>query len=150
MANLNVRDIKQQDKYEYISMVRELFSSKATLTRYSEEASLLNFGNAIGGSELVRCLFIEEGQTVVGYAFLVFSYSSSLGGRCLWLEELYIKPFSRKKGVGSYFLNWIINSYKSTVKAIKLEVTKENVNAINFYKNIGFSDIKYNHMCLTF
>lgn len=147
---LNIRDITVNDRDEYLNMYKELYDSDATTTDYDEEIAILNFNNAISGSKSIRCLILEYKDMVLGYAFLSFSYSTSSASQCIWLEDLFIKEPARKKGVGSYFITWLVEEYKNKAKTIKLEVTKNNVHARKFYERLNFSESGYMEMYLKF
>ncbi len=145
---LNIRDITVNDRDEYLNMYKELYDSNATTTDYDEEIAILNFNNAISDSKSIRCLILEYKEMVLGYAFLSFSYSTSKASQCIWLEDLFIKEPARKKGVGSYFMTWLVEEYKNKAKTIKLEVTKSNVHARKFYERLNFSESGYMEMYL--
>lgn len=79
----------------------------------------------------------EEGQ-VIGYALYFQNYSTFLGKRGLYLEDLYVKPATRGSGLGTRMLR--------TLAAIAVErqcgrfewtVLDWNVNAIGFYEKMG-------------
>lgn len=148
MAEINVRDIRVSDKEEFLGMVEGLFNSNATVTDYNEEIAILNFNNALSGSSAIRCLIFEYKEIILGYAYISFSYSTSMASKCLWLEDLYIKEEARRKGVGEYFINWLCNEYKKKVNTIHLEVTKDNFGARRFYESLKFKNSLYMQMCL--
>ena len=143
MESVIIRDIRHSDRFEYLSMVKGLFGSNATVCDYDEDVALSNFNNAVSGSKFCRCLILEYNLSVAGYAFLAYSYSTSLGGVCIFLEDLYIKKFARGVGVGRCFIKWLLKEYKVIAKVIKLEVTQANVDGIKFYKKLGFKDSGY-------
>lgn len=147
---LNIRDITVNDRDEYLSMYKNLYDSDATTTDYDEEIAILNFNNAISDSKSIRCLIFEYKDMVLGYAFLSFSYSTSKASQCIWLEDLFIKEPARKKGVGSYFMDWLVKEYKNKAKSVKLEVTKTNVHARRFYERLNFQESGYMQMYLEF
>lgn len=148
MAELKIRDITVNDRDEYIGMFKDLYDSNATTTEYDEEIAILNFNNAISDSKLIRCLIFEYKDIVLGYAFLSFSYSTSKASQCIWLEDLYIKEPARQKGVGSYFMAWLLKEYENKAKVVKLEVTKSNVCAKKFYERLNFLESGYIEMYL--
>ena len=149
LAKLNIRDIRISDKEEYIKMYENLFSGNATVTEYDEEVALLNFNNALSGFGSIRCLIFEYKTFILGYAFLSFSYSTSIAMKCLCLEDLYIKEQARGKGVGKYFIEWLLKEYKNRVGTINLEVTRNNLSARKFYEGLNFRNSRYMHMYLS-
>lgn len=131
-------------------MVRDLFNSDATVTGFDEKIAILNFDNALFKPDFVRCLIFEKEEEILGYAFLSFSYSTSLGKKYIWLEDLYVKKEFRGKGIGKYFIKWLCREYANKINMIKLEVTKNNRIARNFYKSLKFKDSAYLEMCFLF
>lgn len=148
MEGIIIRDVRHSDKFEYLSMARDLFSSNATVCDYNEDIAVSNFNSAVSGSKFCRCLMLEYNSNVAGYAFLAYSYSTSLGGVCIFLEDLYIKEFARGVGVGRCFIKWLLKEYKSIAKVVKLEVTQANVGGMKFYKKLHFKDSGYIGMSL--
>jgi ribosomal-protein-alanine N-acetyltransferase len=68
----------------------------------------------------------------------------------LWIEidkmhivNIAVHPSYRKMGIGTYFMNFIIDyAKKEHVKEIYLEVRKSNIIAQNLYKKFGFQIIE--------
>lgn len=53
--------------------------------------------------------------------------------------NIVVDPSNRKKGIGTQLINYISTNYLN--KPINLEVSKENLVAINFYNKLGFKEI---------
>ena len=53
--------------------------------------------------------------------------------------NIVVDPNNRKKGIGTQLINYISTNYLN--KPINLEVSKENLVAINFYNKLGFKEI---------
>jgi diamine N-acetyltransferase len=60
-----------------------------------------------------------------------------LNEQALKVHKLYILPRAQGKGLGASLLAWVTNTYPN--KTMNLNVNKYNLNAINFYKKMGFS-----------
>ncbi len=80
--------------------------------------------------------------------FLVAEYENNLAGYIIaWkvsdeiqLNNIAVKKELRKHGIGSRLLSEMINqNYGQTYTSIFLEVRSRNTNAINFYKDNGFT-----------
>jgi len=82
-------------------------------------------------------IFEIEGE-IAGYAILIFFWSNEYGGDILHIDEIYVKPSWRNKGIASDF----IKGYADKVKAIWLEVIPTNEKAMKFYKKLGFKETK--------
>lgn len=140
-----VRDLKSKDKDEFVKMQMEFSKSPACAQSLNKETCENNFENAQKGDQNCRLVFLEREGELAGYIFISFSYSTSVGGRIIWLEELYVKS-SFRGGAGKELLSWLFNEYKNDIKHIRLEVTEDNKGAKRLYKNIGFDYIEYKQM----
>ena len=90
--------------------------------------------------DLGRVYLIENAGAVAGYAVLTFGFSIELGGRDAFIDELFLRPEARGRGIGSAALSLISNAArKAGVKALHLEVGRANAPAKAFYARLGFS-----------
>lgn len=75
----------------------------------------------------------------VGYAALCFGYSIEFCGRDAFIDELYIVPEHRGKGIGKEVLRLLgPEAKKLGVKALHLEVAHENNRAKHLYETFDF------------
>ncbi len=79
-------------------------------------------------------LFCEDKQ-VVGYAILIFFWSNEHGGDTVFIDEIYIRPQWRNRGISS---NFILYLSSSPYKAIQVEVTPSNEKSLAFFLRQGF------------
>ncbi len=95
---------------------------------------------------LQRCYLIEDEGTIVGYALLSLKFTHDAGPE-IWLEELFLENSCRGKGLGTEFLNFLIQeAEREHFKRIRLEVEPHNDKAAALYSRIGFKPIAYNQM----
>lgn len=82
-----------------------------------------------------EALVVEnEVLEVVGFALYYQSYST-WKGRCLYLEDFYIKPDFRRGGIGSELFGRVVEiAKKREVKRMDWQVLDWNEPAIEFYK----------------
>jgi ribosomal protein S18 acetylase RimI-like enzyme len=85
---------------------------------------------------------------VVGYAILSAFWSNEYGGLVTIIDELYVIPEYRNRGIGTLFIRQLIDA-KETV-ALQLEVFHDNERAFALYKRLGFEivDRKFMHKSL--
>ena len=83
----------------------------------------------------------------IGYCCMAFSYTLENYGRDCFLDELYIMPSYRSRGIGSEVMK-LIEAYliKLGLKAIHLYVNNPNTVAYNYYINNGFHRHKASFM----
>jgi ribosomal protein S18 acetylase RimI-like enzyme len=91
--------------------------------------------------KLGRLWMIEERSQVVGYLALVFSFSLECYGREAYVDELYILPAHRGRGLGSQALKEVIGVCPELdIRLLRLEVTQHNQSAKDLYLRLGFED----------
>ncbi len=92
-----------------------------------------------------RCGFIlvaKDDGTVVGVAYVAEILSIEHGGRVGWLEELYVSPDRRGKGIGTALLEAVLNRAQQTgLVAIDLEVDVNHRRAESLYRRAGFHSL---------
>lgn len=88
---------------------------------------------------LGRLYMIKDQQQIIGYLVLAFGFSFEYKGRDAFIDEFYIKPAFRNKGIGGLTLDFIASeSKKLGVQAIYLEVEPHNIHADKLYLNKGY------------
>lgn len=64
------------------------------------------------------------------------------GGRCLWIEELYVPPTARRTGVARFLLESVSAEARSHgLKSLQLEVVPTQEAAFALYDSLGFSRV---------
>lgn len=84
-------------------------------------------------------LVAREKQAVVGVALAVYAPSAELG-RVLTINDFFVDPAHRRKGVGRALAARLIEEARAMrVDRIALEVLPRNTAAAAFWKALGFS-----------
>lgn len=79
----------------------------------------------------------EDGDEIVGYATYFFTYHTFVG-KCLYMDDLYIRPKYRGKGLGKQLIDKVIDFAKDNKCAkLRWQVSNWNEPAIRFYENLG-------------
>ena len=82
---------------------------------------------------------IGPARAPIGYAIISFGWSMELGGMDGFLDELFIRPGVRGRGVASEVLQALGKALgQAGVKALHLEVDTENETAQRLYRRNGF------------
>jgi ribosomal protein S18 acetylase RimI-like enzyme len=104
------------------------------------DSSALN--NAVRGAieDPARGAFLVAREpSPVGVAYLAFTWTLEHGGRSAWLEELYVVPAMRSRGVGSRLLREAMAHARAAgAVAIDLEVDEDHARAAHLYAREGF------------
>ncbi|PKN59514.1 MAG: hypothetical protein CVU56_00370 [Deltaproteobacteria bacterium HGW-Deltaproteobacteria-14] len=92
-----------------------------------------------------RALVLDDGVELLGYAFVIAFWSNELGGLVALLDELYVAPAARGRGLGTALIAAIADGrtpgFEAPV-AMDLEVTPDNARARALYARLGFAPQK--------
>jgi GNAT superfamily N-acetyltransferase len=84
-------------------------------------------------------LLIEESGQTRGYAILIPYWSNEFGGTILFVDELFVEPAARNRGIAHQFFEFLAKTKPFSAVALALEVSPDNVRAERLYVSIGFS-----------
>jgi GNAT superfamily N-acetyltransferase len=81
----------------------------------------------------------EQHASVVGVAVLAYTWTIEHGGKCTWLDELYVIPEMRGSGIGTMLLHRAIDLARSEgCRAMDLEVDIDHARVESLYLREGF------------
>jgi GNAT superfamily N-acetyltransferase len=90
---------------------------------------------------LGRAWLFRDGGDAVGYFVLTLGFSLEYGGRDAFVDELFVSPTHRGRGLGRRALEVIDEACRELgVRALHLEVEMENLPAAELYRKRGFED----------
>ena len=96
---------------------------------------------------LGRVWLIYDGEDPAWYVVLTFTYSIEFGGRAAFIDELYVAPDRRGRGIGRQTLAFLSKSAtQMRVRVLLLEVTPTNEAARRLYASAGFAERTYRLM----
>ena len=126
-------------RYEGITIDTELRDAALSV--------LLQADASAGAIYLVK----DTQNTVLGYVVLCFGFSIESGGKDAFIDELYLSPTARGRGVGKMVLDEIEDVARNAgVTKLHLEVSRDNLRAKHYYLKAGFAAReKYHLMSLT-
>ena len=145
---LNLRDLVPEDAPVVLPMVEEFYRSEAVDHPVDPAVLEQSFRAAADpGEPLLRGLLIQWDGEPAGYLYVTQCYAAEVGGRCVLLDEVYLKPEFRGKGIGTRILAWLEESYPSA-RRFRLEVTRANQGAARLYRSAGYEYLRYDQMVL--
>ena len=134
-VELEVRAATAADIPSLLTFIRSMAAFEG-LTVSATEESLADslFGNSPAAHPLL--LFVE-GEPV-GYAIYFFSFSTMAGKRGLWLEDLFIDPAFRGRGIGRAVMAHLADiALRNHCGRFEWVVLDWNESAIRFYQRLG-------------
>ena len=145
---LSFRDITPQDHDIILPMVRDFYQTDAVLHPVDESILERTFRDAADASEpLLRGVLLFQDKEPVGYIYLTQCYSAEVGGRCVFIEEIFLLEPFRGLGLGHQIMAWIESQYPSA-RRFRLEVTEVNQRAVALYAKSGYQYLHYDQMVL--
>lgn len=85
-------------------------------------------------------MILHDGQPV-GYVAVAFGFSLEYLGRDAFIDDFYIRPAFRHRGIGGRVLARVLGSCRNLdVRALHLEVERGNRPAQALYRRHGFRD----------
>ena len=115
---------------------------------YSEDETRANLALLLGEPSLGRLFAIDDGGSVVGYLALVFGFSLEFSGRNAVVDELYLEPAHRGRGLGTKALAAAEELCRELgIRAIHLVVERYKKDAQALYRRLGF--VAYDRVLMT-
>ena len=140
------RKMNNSDRAEILAMMKEFYASDAVFTNGSDEIFENDFQNCVNDNPYLEGYVFSVDEKILGYAMVAKSFSTEFGKRCIWFEDLYLKPEFRGNGIVPKFVEYIKNRYPDCVYRIELE--RENAHANHVYKKLGFRELPYQEMVI--
>lgn len=130
---MNIREARIGDEESIHGLISELALYEKAPNEVTNTVAKLRVDLFV--DRVCEALVVEnEVSEVVGFALYYQSYST-WKGRCLYLEDFYIKPDFRRGGIGSELFNQVVEIAKKwQVKRMDWQVLDWNEPAIEFYK----------------
>lgn len=122
-----------------VSLLLTLIREMAAFEKLTVSATEESLHSALFGEEsAARTLLAFVGGKAIGYAAYFFSFTSMMGRRALWLEDLFIDPGYRSKGIGKALMACLADiAVRNQCARFEWIVLDWNTSAIEFYKRLG-------------
>jgi ribosomal protein S18 acetylase RimI-like enzyme len=106
----------------------------------SDEARRAGLAPLLEGLPYGVAYLIGPPRAPIGYIVVCFGWSVEFGGLDAIIDELYIRPGVRGRGIATEALIALPRALaEGGLRAIHLEVDRENEKAIKLYKRAGFA-----------
>ena len=134
---LSIRNATQADAPLILDFIRRLAEyEREPDAVVATENDLLRDG--FGPNPKYRCVIAEWDGRQAGFAFFFYNYSTWRGRPGLYLEDLFVLPEMRGKGIGKALLQHLAQiALRESCYGIRWMVLEWNEPALKFYETLG-------------
>jgi GNAT superfamily N-acetyltransferase len=139
---LSIREARPEDASLIVQFIRDLAAyEREPQAAVVTEQDILRDG--FTGERKFWVLLAEWHGEPVGFAFYFFNYSTWLGRPGLYLEDLFVRPSARGKGIGKALLARLAQiAIDKNCYGMRWQVLDWNQPAIDFYDSLGGKMLK--------
>jgi len=134
---MHIRPATHADIPEILAFIRELAEyEREPQSAIATEADLLRDGFA--EPRRFHCLIAEWQDAPAGFALYFYNYSTWRGHAGIYLEDLFVRPAFRGRGIGKALLAAVAAiAVAEGCPRLEWAVLDWNTPAIDFYKSVG-------------
>jgi GNAT superfamily N-acetyltransferase len=137
--------LSDQELPALLELMREFYAQQHM--QFDEPAASLAISRALSNPDLAQIYLIFRGPELAGYFALTFCFSLEFHGRFALLDELYLREPYRRQKLGKAVVAFSEDLCKKAgIKAVRLEVGRENPGAQSLYGAAGFKEDARNLM----
>lgn len=136
-GGFTIRAARESDAGILLALIRELAEYERLLDAVvSTEDDLLR--SFFGEQRCAGALIAESGGIAAGFAIFFTTFSTFVGRPGLWLEDLYVRPEFRQRGIGvALFRQVAALAVERNCGRMEWSVLDWNEPAIKFYGSLG-------------
>ena len=135
--SLSIRRARPEDSALIFALLREL----AEYEKLTHELVVTEAGIAdalFAGNPVLTCEIAEWEGEPAGFAVWFFNFPTFAGRRGIYLEDLFVRPAFRGKGIGKALLAYLARlCVDNGWSRLQWSVLDWNTPSIDFYKSLG-------------
>ena len=136
MNQLTIRYAQKNDIPQILYFIRELATYEKMLDGVVATEDLLR--EWIFEKKKAEVIFAEENSELVGFALFFHNFSTFLGRAGIYLEDLFVKPEHRGKGIGKALLQRLAQiAVERGCGRLEWACLDWNKPSIDFYLSLG-------------
>jgi GNAT superfamily N-acetyltransferase len=136
-SDVTIRFATEQDVPLILSLIRGIAEYEKLLREVVATEELLN-KNLFGNRRIAEVILAFYKNEPAGFALFFHNFSTFLGKSGIYLEDLFVKPELRGKGIGKMLLTYLGKlAIERDCGRIEWSVLDWNEPAIDFYKKLG-------------
>jgi GNAT superfamily N-acetyltransferase len=137
MHSIAINPVTRAEVPVLLELIRELATFEKMEHEVEATAERLDtafFGSpSVAGALLARC----DGE-LAGYAIYFFTFSSFVGRAGIWLEDLYVRPQFRRRGIGRKLIEAVAQvGVERNCGRFEWTALNWNEHALDFYRKLG-------------
>jgi GNAT superfamily N-acetyltransferase len=131
-----------------VALILELIRELAAYEREPDKAiatteDIIRDGFTEGSAPKFRVVIAEWNGTPAGFALFFYTYSTWWGRPGIHLEDLFVRPEFRGKGIGKALLVHLAQiAVQENCRRLEWQVLDWNKAAIDFYESLGAQHMK--------
>jgi len=126
------------DRDRLLNMVTQFHLEERLPT--TDEERLAGIDALFSGELQAAAWLIGPKSSPVGYIIVSFGFCMAIGGREAMIDEIWIRPSVRGRGMGSQCLAMILKELSQMdIKRVNLDVATDNPQAKALYEKLGFA-----------
>lgn len=137
VPGLNFRFAARGDVPVLLTLIRELAELEHLLDQVAADEATLS-EELFGARRVAEVVLAELAGEAVGFAVFFHNFSTFVGRAGLYLEDLYVRPHARGKGVGRWLIAFVAKiAVERKCGRFEWAVLDWNTHAIEFYRSLG-------------
>jgi GNAT superfamily N-acetyltransferase len=137
MSDITIRPATEQD----VPLIQGFIRDLARYERLEHEMVATEEGlrkTLFGERRYAEVVFACVGDNPVGFALFFHNYSTFLGKPGIYLEDLFVRPEARGRGIGKQLLTWLAQTtVERDCGRLEWSVLDWNEPSIGFYRSLG-------------
>ena len=140
------REIKAEDRAIYYDFVDKFYHTDAVNAPVPPENYEATFDEMLRSDAYVKGYIFEAEGVPCGFALLSKTFSQEAGGLSVTIEEIYLEPEYRGRGMGTAFFEFLKHEFPAM--RFRIEVEDDNEGAKRLYERMGFELLPYLQMVI--
>ena len=133
----NIAGVQREDLAELVVLIREL--ARFEKLEHEAESTVELLDEAFFGPQpAAGGLIARQGREAAGYAIYFYTFSSFVGRKGIWLDDLYVRPPFRKHGLGRALMEAVARvGVERGCGRFEWSALNWNKTALEFYEKLG-------------
>jgi GNAT superfamily N-acetyltransferase len=137
VPGVHFRFASREDVPVLLALIRELAEFEHLLHQVQADAATLG-EELFGARRVAEVVLAEEGSEALAFAVYFHNFSTFVGRAGLYLEDLYVRPAARGRGIGRALIRFVAKiAVERNCGRFEWFVLDWNTRAIEFYRSLG-------------